>query len=57
MKKKRKPLPPHWYKNEIRECPICWRGTHERVRQFTPAPPKLSLERWNFEEVYDWCEL
>jgi len=57
-KVKRKPLPPHWYKNYIEECPVCGRGRQWRERQFTPAPEKHSMERWDYDGMaYDWCEL
>ena len=56
--KKRKSLPPHWYKHYVWECPICGRGGHIRERQFSPPPPKYSQERWDYDGMaYDWCDV
>lgn len=53
---RRKPLPPHWYKNFITECPVCGAGEHRRERQLGDAPPKDSTERWDYDgRAYDWC--
>lgn len=57
QKTKRKPLPPHWYKTYINECPLCGRGQTERVRMFTPAPAKDDfIARYDYAQVYDWCD-
>ncbi len=54
-----KPKRGYWYKHYIRECPICGRGEHVRVRQYdTPPPPKNSPERWDYNGMaYDWCDV
>jgi hypothetical protein len=46
----------YWYKHYITECPICGRGHHYRERQYTPAPPKNSPQRWDYDMVYDYCD-
>lgn len=51
----RKPLPPHWYKRYITECPVCGRGRDERVRQLTPRPDDPG-DRVEYDgAAYDWC--
>ena len=46
-----------WYKHYITECPVCGRGEDIRERQYTPAPPKNSPERWDYNGMaYDYCE-
>lgn len=46
----------YWYKNYISECPVCGRGEKRRERQYTPAPPKNSPERWDYDGMaYDYC--
>ncbi len=55
-KKKRKPLPPHWYMRYITECPICGRGRDERTRMFTPKPDN-PMDRVEFNGMaYDYCD-
>ncbi len=45
-----------WYKHHISECPVCGKGDWIRERQ--PAPkPEDPRERWEFEQVYDWCNV
>lgn len=44
-----------WYKQYTTECPLCGRGRTERTRM--PAPkPADPAERYEFEQVYDWCD-
>lgn len=51
----RKPLPPHWYKRFISECPVCGRGDDVRERQFSPRPED-PRDRVEYEGLaYDYC--
>lgn len=53
--RKRKALPPHWYKTTIHACPVCGRERVYRERQFTPRP-KDPRERFEYDGLmYDWC--
>lgn len=47
LKKKRKPLPPHWYKHYIGECPVCGSDKSYRVRVMGKRPE-------NHEDRYEW---
>jgi hypothetical protein len=40
----------HWYLIHITECPICGSREIVRERQYTPAPPKHSPERYEYHE-------
>lgn len=48
--KRRAPLPPHWYKITIQECPICGGGEEYRERVTVKTYPML-----RYESVYDEC--
>ena len=53
----RKPLPPHWYKIYVGECPVCGRNKSYRERMFTPRPEGIE-DRYEYlqeTETYDYC--
>lgn len=45
-----------WYKHYISECPVCGRGRTERTRMPPPRPDD-DQERWEYEQVWDYCDL
>lgn len=55
---KRAPLPPHWYKRYIGECPACGRDASYRVRHFgrRPEHEQARYKQLSYAETYDHCE-
>lgn len=46
-------IKPYWYKFYTEECPVCFRKTEWKERVYTK--PKLH-EKYDYRQVYDWCE-
>jgi len=53
-KKKRKPLPPHWYFTYHRECVLCGYTEITRIRMYTPKP-KDPAKTYEFEQFACGC--
>lgn len=46
-----------WYHVTYHECPLCGRTQVYRERRPAPAPPKDAyMQRFTWEQVYDWCD-
>ena len=57
MTKTRKPLPKHWYKIFIGECPVCGRDKSYRERMYTERPEN-DQDRYEYlpnSITYDYC--
>lgn len=54
--KKRKPLPKHWYKQYIAECPVCGKDHSSRERVYGEKP-KNPKEIYRYGVAYDWCDI
>lgn len=56
-KRKRKPLPPHWYKQYVGECPVCGADASykERVYGEKPADPAERYEAIPDKLTFDNC--
>lgn len=50
MSKKRKPMPPHWYRMHYRECPVCGYSEQSRERVYGEPPEDLS-ERYEYDQT------
>jgi hypothetical protein len=55
--RKRKPLPEHWYKIYVGECPVCGRDQGSRERVYG-KPPTHRKDRYVYlpdSQTYDGC--
>ncbi len=54
---KRKPLPPHWYRWNFGECPVCGSDDSYRERVYGELPEKIE-DRYEYIDPgvsYDGC--
>ena len=48
-------MKPHWYKIQVRECPVCGNVQEWRDRVYGEKP-KSEEDRVEYKQEYDHCE-